>query len=74
MLRAIDRPLWWLLLLCIPLLDVIIVFVIATELAQRFGKGRLFAFGLTLLPFIFFPILGFGNAQYRGYVRETYEA
>ena len=34
------------------------------ELAKKFGQGVGFAIGLILLPFIFFPILGFGSAQY----------
>ena len=35
------------------------------ELAEAFGKDRLFALGLTLLPFIYLPLLGFGEAEYR---------
>jgi hypothetical protein len=35
-------------------------------IAQQFGKGRLFGLGLLLLPFVFFPILGFGKARYSG--------
>ena len=33
-------------------------------IARQFGKGRLFGLGLLLLPFVFFPILGFGSARY----------
>jgi hypothetical protein len=33
-------------------------------IARRFGKGRLFGLGLLVLPFVFFPILGFGGANY----------
>jgi len=36
----------------------------AIELAKRFGKGVGFAIGLLIFPFICFPILGFGSAQY----------
>jgi hypothetical protein len=35
-------------------------------IARQFGKGRLFGLGLLLLPFIFFPILGFGRTRYLG--------
>ena len=35
-------------------------------IARRFGRGRLFGLGLLLLPFVFFPVLGFGRAQYLG--------
>jgi arginine exporter protein ArgO len=33
-------------------------------IARRFGKGRLFGVGAMVLPFVFFPILGFGVARY----------
>lgn len=32
--------------------------------AKRFNKGLGFSLGLAALPFVFWPILGFGNAQY----------
>jgi hypothetical protein len=35
-------------------------------LAKSFGKGVGFGIGLALLGIIFFPILGFGSAQYQG--------
>ena len=35
------------------------------KLARAFRKGGGFAVGLILLPWIFYPILGFGKAKYR---------
>lgn len=37
------------------------------RMAEAFGMGSRFAVGLFLLPGIFFPILGFGSAEYVGY-------
>ena len=34
------------------------------KLSKKFNKGFGFAIGLILLPFIFYPILGFGKAEY----------
>ena len=34
------------------------------QLSKKFNKGFGFAIGLILLPFIFYPILGFGKAEY----------
>ena len=34
------------------------------RLARSFGKGIGFALGLVFLPFIFFPLLAFGDAEY----------
>lgn len=62
--QVAGRPIWWflLLLICFPIFYIII----CIDIAKRFGKGGGFAVGLILLPFIFFPMLGFGSAQYQG--------
>jgi hypothetical protein len=36
------------------------------DLAKSFRQGTGFAIGLIFLPFIFIPILGFGDASYAG--------
>ena len=62
--KIVGRPAWWvlLLLLCFPIFFIIL----SIDLAKSFGKGVGFAVGLILLSIIFFPILGFGSAQYQG--------
>jgi hypothetical protein len=62
--KIVGRPAWWvlLLLICFPIFYIII----CIDLAKSFGKGGGFAVGLILLSIIFFPILGFGSAQYQG--------
>jgi hypothetical protein len=62
--KIVGRPAWWvlLLLICFPIFYIII----CIDLAKSFGKGGGFAVGLILLSVVFFPILGFGNAQYQG--------
>jgi Family of unknown function (DUF5684) len=59
LLKISSMPWWWVLLACIA------QFIIPFKLAANFGKGVGFAVGLLLLPFIFFPMLAFGSAQYR---------
>jgi hypothetical protein len=53
---------WFILSLFIPFAIV----VPCMDAAEKFGKERGYGIGLFLLPFIFFPMLGFGDAQYRG--------
>ena len=36
------------------------------RLAKQFGKGKLFALGLILIPVLFLPILAFGKSAYLG--------
>ena len=64
MMRVAGKPLWWLLLFFIPVVNWIVGVVIAVAIARNFGKGVGFGLGLALLPFIFYPILGFGDAEY----------
>ena len=44
---------------------LIITIIMAIALSERFGKGGGFAVGLILLPFIFYPVLAFGDVQYQ---------
>lgn len=64
MLQIARKPLWWILLLFIPLVNFIILILLSIEIAKAFGKGAGFGLGLAFLSFIFYPILGFGDAQY----------
>jgi uncharacterized membrane protein YhaH (DUF805 family) len=64
--KIVGRPGWWVILLLIPLVNFIVGIILCIDLAKSFGKGMGFAIGLILLGVIFFPILGFGSAQYQG--------
>ncbi len=55
---------WWLIF--IPIVNIYIVFVIMIAIAKSFGKSTGFGVGLVFLGFIFFPMLGFGDATYIG--------
>ncbi len=39
--------------------------LVGLGVAKNFGKSDAFGVGLGLLGFVFYPILGFGNAQYQ---------
>jgi hypothetical protein len=60
------RPVWWFLLFFIPCVNIVISIMVMIDVAAKFGKSAGFGVGLALLGFIFFPILGFGDAQYQG--------
>jgi hypothetical protein len=65
MLKICGKPLWWIILFFIPIVNIVAAILVCIALAERFGKGVGFAIGLVLLPFIFIPVLGFGDATYR---------
>ena len=64
--KIVGRPWWWILLMLIPFVNFVILIILIIDLAKSFGKGVGFGIGLLLLAVIFFPILGFGSAQYQG--------
>jgi len=65
LLQIADKPLWWIILFFIPLVNIVVAILIQIEIAAKFGKGAGFGLGLAFLGFIFYPILGFGDAQYK---------
>lgn len=62
-LEIAGRPIWWIILFFIPVISIIPAFIIPLGIAKKFGKGAGFGIGLIFLPFIFYPILGFGDAD-----------
>ena len=64
LMKIAGRPVWWFILLLIPVVGFIIAILVSIDIAKRFGKGTGFGLGLAFLGFIFYPVLGFGDAQY----------
>jgi len=57
---------WFILLALIPYVGGFALSIMqCVGLGKKFNKGVGFVIGLILLPVIFFPILGFGSAQYQ---------
>lgn len=75
MLKICGMSTWWLLLLLVPVIGWILLFVISVAskfmLAEAFGKGTGFAFGLWILTPIFESILVFSKkTKYIGFEEE----
>lgn len=66
LLKIAGKPGWWLVLFLVPLVNLVISIIMTLGVARNFAKGGGFAVGLILLPFIFYPILAFGDAKYAG--------
>jgi hypothetical protein len=67
LLEIVGKPWWWLLLIIfVPLGNFIWGIWTINLLAKSFGKNEGFTVGLILLSFIFYPILGYGSASYKG--------
>lgn len=66
LLKIGGKPTWWLLLFLIPIVNIVIAIWTMNMISKSFGKDEGFTVGLVLLGLIFWPILGFGDAVYRG--------
>jgi hypothetical protein len=65
LIEIAGKPWWYFLLLFIPIVGLIVYAMILIAIAHNFKEETLFAVGLFLLPFIFWPILGFGPADFK---------
>jgi len=66
-IQITDNEWWWLLVvLFVPIVNFLGYIKLSIDLAKSFGRGLGFGLGLVFLPFIFFPLLGFGDARYQG--------
>ena len=66
LLKIVGRPGWWLVWYFIPFANVVVGLIVLWELTKSFDKPAGWFFGLWLLWFIFFPMLGFGSSEYSG--------
>jgi hypothetical protein len=65
LLEIAGKPLWWFILMLIPFVNFVVIIIVLVAVARNFGKGVGFALGMVFLPFIFIPMLGFGDAKYQ---------
>jgi len=66
LLEIVGKPIWWLFLMLIPGVNIVFAVWVTNLLSKSFGKDEAFTVGLILLSIVFYPILGFGSAQYQG--------
>lgn len=62
--EIVRKPIYWAFLMLIPYIGLIWGIWMTNLLVKRFGKDEAFTVGCVLLPFVFLPILGFGDSQY----------
>ena len=65
LVRISGKPIWWFVMLLIPVVQIVFGFLVCVGIAQRFGKSALFGVGLLLLAPVFWLVLGAGDARYR---------
>lgn len=66
LIEIVGKPTIWLLWMLIPCVNIVFSIWLLNLVSKSFGKEEGFTVGLVLLGFIFWPILGFGDARYLG--------
>jgi hypothetical protein len=64
LVEIIKKPGIWVLYLILPIVNIIFMIRLSLELAKVFGKDDAYGIGLFILPFVFMPMLAFGDAVY----------
>lgn len=64
--QIVGKPVWWVLLYLIPVVNIVIGIIVTHATSVSFGKGVGFTLGLIFLGFIFYPVLAWSDAQYLG--------
>ena len=66
LLKVAGKPLWWIVLLIIPIVNIVVLVLLYQGLSTAFGHGTGFTVGLFFLPIIFLYVLGYDSNAYRG--------
>lgn len=64
LLKIVNKPVWWIVLMLLPIVNIVVMIIVINALAKSFGKGAGYTAGLILLGIIFYPMLAFGDATY----------
>jgi hypothetical protein len=65
-LEIVGKPVWWIILLLIPIVNIVIAIILVHRLSLSFGQGVGMTILLLFLGIVGYPILGFGSAKYVG--------
>lgn len=66
LLQIAQKPIWWILLMLIPIVNIVVAIMVYVAIAHNFGRSTAFGIGLAFLGLIFIPILAWGSSEYQG--------
>lgn len=63
--KIAKAPVWWVwMILFVPLANIFYSIMLADEFVHAYGKSTKYTIGIILLPFIFYPLLAYGDNKY----------
>ncbi len=66
MLQIVDKPLWWIIMLFIPIVNVVFGILIIYNLVLKFGKPGWHVILALIVGFVYYPYIAFSDAKYQG--------
>ncbi len=66
LLRIAQRPLWWLAIMCVPIVNVAVGIVVWIDVLARFGEPAWRVLFVVIVPFVYLPYLGFSGIRFMG--------
>ena len=66
LIKVAGKPVWWIVLLLIPIVNLVVLVLIYHGLSTSFGHGAGFTVGLFFLSIVFLFILGYDSSRYQG--------
>jgi hypothetical protein len=70
LLEIVNKPVWWIVLLFIPLVNLVILIIVMHRLSLSFGQGAGFTVLLIFLGIVGYPLLAFGDYKYVGPLKD----
>ena len=66
LIEIVGKPMIWIVWLIIPCVNIIFAVWITNLLFKSFGKSEAYTIGSFFVPFIVYPLVGFGDSKYLG--------
>ncbi len=65
MCEIAKKPTWWVAMIyLVPIANIVFAIMMLNGVSKNFGKDEGYTAGLVFLPFVFWPMLAFGDAKY----------
>lgn len=61
MLQIVSRPVWWILLLFVPFVNIVVGIIVLLDFAKAYGKSVGYGVLMLFFPVIMFPVLAFSK-------------
>jgi hypothetical protein len=65
-IEIVGKPTIWILWHFLPCVNIVFSIWLTNLISKSYGKSEGFTIGMIFLPWIFWPILGFGDSKYLG--------